>query len=282
MEERFAKLPRALAERTLTTRLIADTTPFDDVGGGGVPALLAHPDRHWHKPGAEPAPHPLVIWMHGRTATKELDPGRYLRWVRAGIATCAIDLPWHGQRAVPERQTSAWTLKGAEQAVAEIDLIVEALRDDPRFNGAFDTARMALGGMSAGGMFTLIRLCRPHPFVCATVEAAAGNFRVMAGHPFYVEPLAEQLNPIDHLDQWRPIPLLALHSQADAWVPFEAMRSFIAELRSTYARRGAAGVPVELASWPVTGAPQEHLGFGRFANEAKNKQVEFLREELGA
>jgi len=34
--------------------------------------------------------------MHGRTANKELDPGRYLRLIRAGIAVCAIDLPGHG------------------------------------------------------------------------------------------------------------------------------------------------------------------------------------------
>ena len=278
MEERFAKLPRALAERTLTTRLIAATTPFGD---GGVPALLAHPDEDWDQPGAEPVPRPVVIWMHGRTATKELDPGRYLRWLRADIATCAIDLPWHGERSVPERQTSAWTLKAAEQTVVELDLIVEDLAHE-RFNSAFDTTRMALGGMSAGGMVTLIRLCRPHPFVCTTVEATAGNFRTMEGHPFFVEALVEKLNPIDHLDQWRPIPFLALHSEADAWVPFEAIRSFTTELRSLYARRGAGDIPVDLVSWPQTGAPQEHLGFGRVANEAKNLQADFLRTHLHA
>lgn len=279
MEERFAQLPRALAERTITTRLIEDTTPFEDAGGGGVPALLAHPDEDWDKPGAEPVPRPVVIWMHGRTAYKELDPGRYLRWLRADIATCAIDLPWHGQRTVLDRQTSAWTLKAAQQTVAEIDLIVEDLAH-PRFNGAFDTSRMALGGMSAGGMITLIRLCTPHPFLCTAVEATAGNFRAMVGHPFYVESLVEKLNPIEHLDQWRPIPFLALHSQTDEWVPFEAIRSFAAELRALYARRDASGIPVELISWPSTGAPQEHLGFGRFSNEAKNRQLEFLRTHL--
>ena len=276
MEERFARLPRALAERTITTRLAERTTPFDDKG---VPALLAHPDEGWNDPGVRPTPRPVVIWMHGRTVSKELDPGRYLRWMRAGIATCSIDLPYHGERADESRQTSEWTLRLAEQCVQEVDLILEALGEG-RFNGAFDFGRMAIGGMSAGGMVALVRLCREHPFVCASVEATAGNFRVMEGHPFYIPALAERMNPIDALEGWRPIPLLAMHSEADAWVPFEAMRSFVVELRAHYARRGAPKVPIELVMWPETGAPHEHMGFGRFANEAKNAQTEFLVRHL--
>lgn len=278
MEERFARLPRALEQRTLITRLIEDTTPFDD---GGVPALLAHPDEAWDEPDATPTARPVVLWMHGRTVNKELDPGRYLRWLRAGIATCAIDLPWHGQRADESRQTSEWTLKLASQGAQEIDLITEEL-GAPRFNGAFDTSRMAIGGMSAGGMVTLIRLCRPHPFVCASVEATAGNFRVMEGHPFFVEPLASELNPIEHLDEWRPIPFLSMHSESDAWVPFEAIRSFSEALRRHYDSHDAAAIPTDLVSWPETGAPHEHMGFGRMANEAKNRQTEFLTEWLRA
>ncbi len=278
MEERFARLPQALEERTLRTRLAQHDTPFDDAG---VPALLAHPEPGWSEPDASPEPTPVVVWMHGRTVSKEMDPGRYLRWARNGLATCSIDLPYHGERADEEKQTSEWTLKLATQCVREIDHIIDALRE-PRFNGAFDTERMAIGGMSAGGMVTLIRLCRPHRFRCATVEGSAGNFRPMRGHAFYVKELAERLNPIDNLGTWRPIPFLALHSEADAIVPFEAMRSFVMELKRRYAQAGATRTPAELVSWPHTGAPEEHIGFGRFANEAKTAQLEFLKEHLGA
>jgi len=76
--ERFSRLPSSLASRAKSVRF------------GDVPALLAHPD--WETPA------PVVLWMHGRTVSKELDPGRYLRWVRAGIAACAVDLPGHGER----------------------------------------------------------------------------------------------------------------------------------------------------------------------------------------
>ena len=65
---------------------------------GNVPALLVHPhlDR---TSGTVTRPAPVLVWMHGRTVAKELDPGRYLRLARAGIASCALDLPGHGERA---------------------------------------------------------------------------------------------------------------------------------------------------------------------------------------
>jgi dienelactone hydrolase len=276
MDERFAALPRALAERSRRERLAADTTPFGD---GGVPALLAHPDEGWWEPGAEPLPRPVVIWIHGRTVSKELDPGRYLRWLRSGIATCAIDLPGHGERLDAARQGPETSLGVIEQCAEEIDLVVGALGDE-RFHGAFDPRRMAIGGMSAGGMVTLIRLCREHPFACAAVEATAGNFRALEGRSFYDPERVERLNPMDHLRAWRPLPLLALHSRADQWIPVEAMEMFIDELRSHYHWSGSDPDLVEWVTWAETGAPEEHLGFGRFANDAKNTQTLFLRERL--
>ncbi|MBL0922647.1 MAG: hypothetical protein IBJ10_11050 [Phycisphaerales bacterium] len=80
-----------------------------------------------------------------------------------------------------------------------------------------------------------------------------------------------------HIEGWRPIPLLALHSEADEWVPVAAIRSFAEALRSRYARLGARPDQVVLTTWPTTGAPAEHAGFGRVANDAKNAQVEFLQ-----
>jgi len=276
MDPRFAQLPRALSERALWRTLASDTTPFAD---GGVPALLAHPDEAWHEPGASPTPRPFVIWLHGRTVSKELDPGRYLRWQRAGVATCAIDLPGHGERLDPSRQGPDATLGIVEQCAREIDLVLEALRDE-RFNGAFDLARVAVGGMSAGGMVALHRLCREHPFACAAVEATSGDFRPVFATAFKNVEHAERLSPIRHLDGWRPIPLLALHSEADEWVPVESIRSFIDALRAHHERRNAAPDLVMLRTWPETGAPHEHVGFGRFSNDAKNIQRDFLTRWL--
>ena len=73
MIDRFRQLPASLAEHARVVRL-----------GGTIPALMCHPD--WI------SPLPTVLWMHGRTAYKEIDSGRFSRLLRAGIASVAIDL----------------------------------------------------------------------------------------------------------------------------------------------------------------------------------------------
>lgn len=272
MDERFAAFPRDLRERSRRDRLGAD-----------VPAMLAHPD--WERPA------PLMIWMHGRTVSKELDPGRYLRWIRAGIAACALDLPGHGERLDPQLQGPAHTLDVVAQMRRELDSVVESLSNG-RFKGLFDLSRLGIGGMSAGGMVTLRRLCDPHPFTCAAVEATTGWLeglyfpdrhglspvaRWLATHD---EALVRDADPSAHLTGFRPIPLLALHAQTDQMVPFEGMRRFIDDLRRHYQDRGADPAMIQLQSWSNTAAPQEHAGFGKFGNDAKNAQVEFLTRWL--
>lgn len=261
MPPRLAGLPASLLEKT----------QFRKLGPREIPALLAHPD--WS------APRPVVIWMHGRTVSKEIDPGRYLRWIRAGVAACAVDLPGHGERAEPSMQTASGTLHVVRTMVEEIDHVVEALAD-PALRGMFDLNRMAIGGMSAGGMAALRRLADPHEFRCASVESTSGDFSAMRYFETFSRELVHELDPLPRVPQWRPIPLLALHSEADEWVPVGAIRTFTEALASHYASRGLNPDRVRLVTWPNTGAPYEHAGFGRVANDAKNLQTDFLREHL--
>src|SRR5688572_13618251 len=104
MIERFAQMPSALRSRGRWERM----------GRAQAPCLLVHPD--WESGSAVPA----VIWMHGRTAHKELDPGRYLRWMRAGIGACAVDLPGHGERYDASLQDGSRTLDVVMQMLEEI------------------------------------------------------------------------------------------------------------------------------------------------------------------
>jgi dienelactone hydrolase len=268
--ERFAKFPAALASQVRTARL----------GPTGVPALLAHPD--WTTPA------PLVLWMHGRTVSKELDAGRYLRWIRAGIAACAIDLPGHGERFEEGLQKPERTLDLLERLIPEIDGVVDALAA-AEWKGVFDPARLGIGGMSAGGMAALRRLCDPHRFVCAAVEGTTGDLGALYSperqHPWPVKHAPERVARFDacrHLETWRPIPLLLMHSEADRVVPVGAVLSFTGALKSRYAGAGADPGLVRLHTWSTTGAPEEHAGFGRHANDAKNLQTDFLRHNLPA
>lgn len=263
IDPRFTKLPRALAEKTRTATL-----------GPDIPALLAHPN--W----ATPAP--AVIWMHGRTAHKELDPGRYLRWIRAGFAAVAIDLPGHGHRKVPGGDSPDATLKNLAQMVNEIDAIVKALET---YDGLFDPTRLAIGGMSAGGMAALRRLCDPHPFVAAAVECTTGNLADLYfpsdqsdARPWPVNHNPEDvatLDPMQHLDSWKPIPLLALHNQSDRIIPIQGQLAFLDRITAINQAAAEPGL-LELHTWDNTGAPAEHGGFGRFSNDAKNIQTAFF------
>lgn len=266
---RFAgQLPSDLARRTRSLRL----------GPTLVPALVMHPD--WD---ASAEPPPLMLWMHGRTVNKELDPGRYLRWVRAGIAVVAIDLPGHGERADEALQAPDRVLDVLAMVLPEIDQVIAALAE-PRFSGLFDHARLGIGGMSLGGMATLRRLCDPHPFSCATVESTAGDLSAVVGSRGAIAQLPASayasLDPRRNLDEFRPLPLLALHSEADELAPIGPQRTFLELLRRRYAGAGADPSLVEFKTWPTTGAPQEHSGFGRVSHEAKTIQTAFLARWL--
>jgi predicted peptidase len=173
-----------------------------------------HPDWESGRPA------PCVIWMHGRTANKELDPGRYLRWLRAsgatsgggsgGIGTCAVDLPGHGERMRPSMHDASDTPAMLEQMVSEIDEIVLAIREL-----GFDESRMGIGGMSAGGMAAIARLCLPHTFRCASVEATTGEWEMHFGDRIQKSDYLRIANPARNLVRWQEIPFQAIHSKQE-------------------------------------------------------------------
>jgi len=258
----FDQLPASVLSLARTVRL----------AGGTVPALVVHPhlDRDL---GRAARPAPLLVWMHGRTVSKELDPGRYLRLARAGIASCALDLPGHGERLDPALQEPARTLVVVERMASEIDGVVAELEA----SGEFAPGAMAIGGMSAGGMATLVRLCTPHRFRAAVVECTTGSWRWQRSRAMFDPVRVAAMDPIEHLAGWRDIPLLALHNTLDEWVPVDGQREFVAALRA----RSPRPADVELHEYGPTGAPAEHAGFGRFASDAKDRATAFLARHLG-
>ncbi len=272
MDPRFAQLPGSLKRVSKILRL-----------GDDVPALVAHPD--WDRD--EVCQVPAVIWMHGRTVNKELDPGRYKRWIRAGIGAVALDLPGHGERFIQSYQTGEMTLDLIEQGAAEIDSVLESMRA----MGIFDMDRLAIGGMSAGGMVTLRRLCDAHPFRGACIEGTTGNLTGL----YFPEPgtstrawptkhsheEVHRVDPMKKLEGFAPIPILALHNEGDTMVPIGGQRVFLDALRAHYQSIGADPALVQLKTFEHTGAPAEHAGFGKYANDAKNTQLAFLKSLFG-
>jgi alpha-beta hydrolase superfamily lysophospholipase len=238
---------------------------------GDVPALLVHP--HFDRAsGTVTRPAPVLTWMHGRTVNKELDPGRYLRLARAGIASCALDLPGHGERHEHALQDPARTLEAVERMAAELPAIEAWLAA----SGEHEGCAMALGGMSAGGMAAMVRLCRPHPYSAGLVECSTGSWRWQHGRAMHDPERVARLDPINHLEHWPDIPFLALHNELDEWVPVAGQREFVEALRSRAPHPGA----VQFHAYGTTGAPHEHAGFGRFAADAKDRGTAFLAATL--
>jgi poly(3-hydroxybutyrate) depolymerase len=255
MTIRFERLPFSLRQAARLDRF------------GPVPVLLARPEPTDRPP-------PLLVWLHGRTANKELDPGRYLRAIRAGIAVCAMDLPGHGDRGDGAMQTPERVIDVVLQAASEIDSVTKQaigrLEADPQ--------RVALGGMSAGGMAAIARLLQPHLFAATCLEATSGDWASlpMAAHADAASlALIQQRDPIDQLGQWRPIPVQAIHARGDEWIPMKAQWRFLDALEA----KGSPSL-IERVVYDHTGAPGEHAGFGSHAADAKAAQVEFLRRRL--
>ena len=258
MPDLDATLPASLRAISSTVRLGAD-----------VPCLVVRPEAP--SDGSDDRPIPFLLWMHGRTASKELDPGRYLRLARAGIGSCAIDLPGHGERGSEAGMQPEMLLDNIERAAEEIDDVVLAMG-----RRGFDLDRMAIGGMSMGGMAALVRLQRPHRFRAAILEATSGHWRAQHQRQFFDHESADRLDPIQHLERWRELPVLAVHSRLDEWVSFEGQLAFLEALKETVSHPDW----IELMALDRTGAPYEHLGFGSRTNEVKTREVAYLVERL--
>ncbi len=233
---------------------------------GSVPVVVMRPENRT----AEPLP--FLLWFHGRTVTKEIDSGRYLRLIRAGIGCVAVDLPGHGERLDLAMHDGARTLDVVQQAAAEVDAI---LRDLEQFG--FDMRRAVIGGMSAGGMAAILRGCSAHSFCGMLLEATTGDWEGQRSRPMYQADVVERLNPIAHLSQWRDIPLLALHCELDEWVAIDGQRKFVDAVRA----KSSQPEKIELHAFPTTGAPYEHMGFGRMAGDAKQRGTEFVAKCVG-
>ena len=236
--------------------------------GASVPALLIEAE------GPDPTP-PMVVWLHGRTATKELDPGRYLRLMRRGISICALDLPGHGERLDADLQRPERVLDIILQMVDELDAAVaEAVT---RLHA--DPDRLGIGGMSAGGMVIASRLTRPHPYRCCVLEATTGSWLDQRSRPMFStrsEDELRALDPLNNLDSWRPIPILAAHCRADEWVPWIGQERFLDTVEALAPHPGT----VERVLYDRTGAPHEHVGFGTHSADVKERELDFFARNL--
>ena len=187
-----------------------------------------------------------------------------------------IDLPGHGEREDPERQTPEAVLDVVLQASEELD----AVCDEAARQLDADPTRIAIGGMSAGGMAAIHRATPPHAYAALTLEATSGawsHLPMATNSSPDLRSRVETADPIRNLAGWRPIPVLSVHARYDTWIPQTEQWKFLDAIESL-------GDPalIHRVRYDRTGADAEHAGFGRYSADAKEQQCRFLTECLFA
>ena len=185
-------------------------------GSERVPATLLLP------PGARSAP--VVLLLHGFSSSKERmvqSVGRALQ--RRGIASLALDLPFHGERdggraAIPYRNplalVTAWTT-----AVREARAAIEWLAAQPEA----DAERIGALGYSLGGFLALMTASE-EPAVRVVTIAAAGD---LPDTTPYAALVRRAVDPLRAVRKLRGRPLLLVNGRRDTTTrPAQAERLF--------------------------------------------------------
>jgi uncharacterized protein len=186
--------------------------------GAAVPAILLIPHRTEQKtPGA--------LLLHGFGVSKEsMSRSLGIELLMVGIASLAIDLPFHGERcegifippANPFELMNQWN-----SVVKECLLALDFLAGHPEF----DEERLSLVGYSFGS-FLGLKVAASDPRVRAVVLAAAGDYPDYLAFAPLIRAFAD---PLQWVRQLKLRPLLMLHGRQDAIVsPDLADRLFCA------------------------------------------------------
>jgi acetyl esterase/lipase len=196
-----------------------------------------------------PGPHPSIVWVHGGGFTvgaRDMKPMRLLATAcrRAGIAAMTFDyrLLFRG---------------GSARTGVEDTGLAHRFWVDSAARFALDPARIALGGLSAGGCLALLAAPTlspaPHKLVgvfplydfASLRGGASGLLARLAGGP---DPEARR--GVSPLHTALPaMPTLLQHGTADTLIP-------VADAERYAARRVAEGLPTTLRIYP--GAPHAY------------------------
>jgi dienelactone hydrolase len=182
----------------------------DALGDAAVPGILLLPDRT----GAVPA----ALLLHGYTSHKEMmsdSIGRAL--LDVGIASLAIDLPMHGERATPGGARGGFELlemmRNWTLALAEASIALRYLAARPEI----DRERLSLVGYSLGSYLGVTVASRDRA-VKAVVLAAGGDLPAAMPFASMVRGVIDPAGAVRKLDG---VPLLMVHGRRDRTVTAE-------------------------------------------------------------
>lgn len=216
-----------------------------------VPVLLVRAERRGK---GRDVPRPLVVHHHGSVASKETDLALYLRLSRRGYVVAALDAPYHGERAAPERPPFArvW-LAALQTAAAETRMALDALVARPDV----DPARVAVSGKSMGSFRAALAAAHDTRIKALVSIIGGGAYRLLFAHSTNPDVRSlpadrifagrlgrrvDSLDPVNLARRLARVPVLALAGADDRVVPPACAEAFVQALR-------AAGGRVEHRVW---------------------------------
>lgn len=218
------------------------------VGQERIPILLFY---------REGSSKPVVFCQHGLLGDKRHMLSICLRLADSGFLAVAMDARDHGERMEPR----FWQRLRENMPRFFFPILLGTARDVGKvidyLEGRVeaDVERVGMMGVSMGGFITVLSVTLEKRIKAATSVLAGANYRILMrkqlqaeglGETFGLsnEPLAdfdgyakefvEKYDPIDHVDRFRPIPLLFLNREKDHLVPLECATSIYDALKPLY------------------------------------------------
>ena len=199
---------------------------------GAAPALIA-------RPSAARLPLPTVLWFHGFTAGKATHRPELTMLAEAGFLAVGLDAAGHGERR-PADFDALFGGTDDENEQTFYSLVAETVVEVPGIfdllcaEGVADEARLAVAGVSMGGMITY--------------GATAADPRIRAAVALLASPeWPHPASPHQEIDRFFPTALLSITAGRDETVPAAAARAFHTDLEARYREHPERLRYVELA-----------------------------------
>ncbi len=237
----------------LARKLLAPQEVVIENEGVAIPTLIYLPT--YFQPGEQ---YPAIVWIHGGpTMVARADFAPYCNWL-ANQGYVVMVPNYRGSVGYGVAHMNAVAGDGVgKNDLSDVLAAAEHIRTLPYVDL---TRGVGVGGRSWGGYLTLMAVTQASDaFSCALADAAISDWFVqqaktevryydhwlMGGWVYEQSELAGDRSPINSVARLK-IPLLVLHGEDDASVPFSQIETFVARARQ-------AGAAVDLASYPLEG-----------------------------
>jgi len=218
------------------------------IGEGGIPALL-----FYH----EGPQKPTILCQHGLTGSKEQMLATCIKLADSGFLAVAMDARNHGERGDPEfwqklrGNLPMFLFSTMQQTAHDVTTVIDYLEERPEA----EPESVGMMGVSMGGFITILSTTLDRRIKAAVSVVAGAYYGALMRQQLQPKGLGdllgltrkplenledsainfiEKYDPINHVDRFKPVPLLLLNGGKDDLVPLECATSLHDALQPVY------------------------------------------------